>query len=298
MTKPTKSPTQQVAANAWGIIAQAALSVEGTAVVRGNTSRGIFIKTESKWVIFLSYELHHGPMTVNLKGNVSPLRELPPGALVQLSPNLITVPKPHLEISLREAFAWQPKHTDSTALDPHNMRSRLTRLAKDAYAHKKGAGLSGQLPTLADFPSEQAHEIDQEILSIHKAFSRKDSFASLTHLEKLLGRGSGLTPSGDDFIIGLLLTLNRWQTAFEPEKLSVFNKNLIEAAYTKTTTLSANLIECAAEGQADERLIATVDFLITGAGPREQILDDLLNWGNSSGVDALVGMLVVFTNAA
>jgi len=35
-----------------------------------------------------------------------------------------------------------------------------------------------------------------------------------------------------------------------------------------------------------------IHLLVTGAGQREQILNNLLNWGNSSGVDALVGMLV------
>ncbi|MBM3146084.1 MAG: DUF2877 domain-containing protein, partial [Chloroflexi bacterium] len=79
---------------------------------------------------------------------------------------------------------------------------------------------------------------------------------------------------------------------FNEQVLLNFNEQVIQAAYAKTTTLSANLIECAAQGLADERLIAALDYLMAGLGDEREMIHGLLDWGSSSGVDALVGMLV------
>jgi hypothetical protein len=57
--------------------------------------------------------------------------------------------------------------------------------------------------------------------------------------------------------------------------------------------LSANLIECAAQGQANERLILSLDGMITGVPDAERCAGLLAGWGNTSGLDALVGMGVV-----
>jgi hypothetical protein len=107
----------------------------------------------------------------------------------------------------------------------------------------------------------------------------------------LLGKGRGLTPSGDDVVIGLLLAINRWQAAsWEAEHLARFNRAVVEAAYGKTTRLSANLIECAARGEADERLIGLVDGVFGGAPDQATCAAYMLGWGGSSGIDALVGI--------
>jgi hypothetical protein len=107
-----------------------------------------------------------------------------------------------------------------------------------------------------------------------------------------LGAGGGLTPSGDDFILGFLLSLNRWKHALFPDvDVKNLNRQIITAAYQKTTTLSANLIECAALGWADERLIRACDSMMSAIHPNTQFLAPLLGWGNSSGVDVFVGFV-------
>jgi hypothetical protein len=106
-----------------------------------------------------------------------------------------------------------------------------------------------------------------------------------------LGFGEGLTPSGDDYVIGTLLSLNRWKDVLLPDKdLGSLNQQVVETAYQVTTTLSANLIECAALGQGDERLIQAIDYLMGGGVQKDEIVTNLMNWGNSSGVDTFVGM--------
>jgi hypothetical protein len=90
-------------------------------------------------------------------------------------------------------------------------------------------------------------------------------------------------------VLGLLLMLNRWQAEHDWSEL---NRAVIAAAYQKTTTISANLIECAAAGQADERLIAVVEGIAAGSTAWETCVEHVLGWGSSSGIDALVGMTI------
>ena len=94
------------------------------------------------------------------------------------------------------------------------------------------------------------------------------------------------SPAGDDFISGYLLVRSYQQS----EKVGNVEQ-LIELAYQKTTSLSANLIACAAQGAADERLLNMLRFLATGEGDLEEIREELLSYGSSSGIDSLAGML-------
>lgn len=296
MTRQAKS----LAANTLGTIAQKTLLNRGSAEVMGVTSRGIFLKTEPKWVIFLSFESYRGPLTVNLAGDTKPLKALTPGGLVQLTPGLITAPELDLTISTQNSIVWQPEPASTPPSQQSDLLSRMKSFAREAYKQKAGEGLSDLLPALlphitVDTPNSKGNTQDfkPDILSIQVDLKRRELSSALQHSESLLGRGGGLTPSGDDFIIGLLLTLSRWKAVLGlDEDLSAFNDQIVDAAYKKTTTLSANLIECAARGLADERLIAALDYLMSGAGEQDQIFNQLLDWGNSSGVDALVGMVV------
>jgi hypothetical protein len=72
--------------------------------------------------------------------------------------------------------------------------------------------------------------------------------------------------------------------------IEALNRSVVHKAYSPTTTLSANLIECATLGQADERLISALDSLLSGQPGTDICAANLLAWGNSSGCDALLGM--------
>jgi len=87
--------------------------------------------------------------------------------------------------------------------------------------------------------------------------------------------------------------LNRWRIPpWKTSDLRTLNFQIVAAAYEKTTTLSANLIECASQGLANERLINALDWLVTGVALEPDIVPHLLEWGHSSGVDTFAGMAI------
>ncbi|RPI30816.1 MAG: DUF2877 domain-containing protein, partial [Chloroflexota bacterium] len=73
--------------------------------------------------------------------------------------------------------------------------------------------------------------------------------------------------------------------------IQALNRAAVDLAYSRTTTLSANLIEWAAKAQADERLILALDGALTGAPDPTACIDYLAGYGSSSGRDVLAGLM-------
>ncbi len=86
-----------------------------------------------------------------------------------------------------------------------------------------------------------------------------------SHLLPFLGLGAGLTPSGDDLILGLILALARCGPSLgAPVDPAALAAEINPIAARRTTALSASLLAAAANGQADERLILALDSLAYG----------------------------------
>ena len=277
------------------------LSVEKIAEILGITSKGIFIKFENNKMVFLSFEDYRGPLTANLSGDFRHFTRLSRGGKVTFFREAILFPDSKISISTSNSKVWKPSKPTESSINPEDRLGLIRGLALDIYQSKKGEGLSKMLPAMVGFSPENAKGNTQyqgfnaKIEEIRNQIAVGNLLPLSQTIQSFLGLGGGLTPSGDDFVIGLLLSINRWSTIFHQIKnLATFNKEIVEAAYKHTTTLSANLIECAALGSADERLIQAVDHLATGKYNRDEVIPGLLSWGNSSGVDALVGMMTAF----
>jgi len=243
--------------------------------------------------VFLSYEDHRGPLTVNLKGDLAPLKKMTTVEVFLISPELISASEGNIHISLEQAMPWQPIAPSSSHSLITDRHQRLQALAQNAYAQKPKEGLSGLIALGLEGTS--THPQKEDFLMLRSTFQNDDIINFTQHISSMLGLGSGLTPSWDDFTLGMLLCLNRWEHILQPRfDLESLNSTLVQNAYPRTTTISANLIECATLGQADERLINALDYIVIGTGDQAQILNGLLSWGNSSGIDALLGMLFAF----
>jgi hypothetical protein len=139
-----------------------------------------------------------------------------------------------------------------------------------------------------DMPGEAVSDI---LAALRLALDGQEAARIAAAIQPLLGMGAGLTPSGDDLALGLLLALNRWGQTLAPGlDLKLLNREIVRGAYERTTMLSANLIDCASRGQADERLIVGLDGILSGEYDPGMCASSLAGWGNNSGVDALVGM--------
>ncbi|HXA61451.1 MAG TPA: DUF2877 domain-containing protein [Streptosporangiaceae bacterium] len=113
--------------------------------------------------------------------------------------------------------------------------------------------------------------------------------------ERIVGLGPGLTPSGDDVLAGLLISLRLVGGSVLGGQSAIWLADWIGAAVTadagtRTTALAATLLHCAAHGQAGAEVSAVLRA-IAGQEPMAPALRRLLSAGHTSGADLAWGVL-------
>lgn len=291
------SSTISLNASTIGSAAQEVLHSQAEGTVNGITSRGIFVLTNSKRIIFLTADPYKGPLTVNLDWCLPAIKEITPGSEVFFEKGTIRIPQASLQVELTHVRVWRPEPPTAAKLTQQERLSRLNQFAVQISSCNNREGLGWMLPYLLP-PGGSTPEtvMGEKWRQLVDALELRQNLANdnISHaadcIERFVGKGPGLTPSGDDFITGILLMLNRWKEPnLGPESLENLNSHTIQAAYRKTTTLSANLIQCAAAGLADERLVAALDWIMGNGVLEDPPVRGLLGWGHSSGIDVFTG---------
>jgi hypothetical protein len=107
----------------------------------------------------------------------------------------------------------------------------------------------------------------------------------------LVGLGPGLTPSGDDFLIGALAMLD----ALERTNIHAALGSAVIAAADRTSPLSASFLRAAAAGHVGENLHTMVAAVLTGNA--DAAVAAAARIGHTSGWDALAGAIVTVRSA-
>ncbi|MDL4771084.1 MULTISPECIES: DUF2877 domain-containing protein [Thermomonosporaceae] len=113
--------------------------------------------------------------------------------------------------------------------------------------------------------------------------------------ERIVGLGPGLTPSGDDILSGMLVSLRLLGGAVRPGGTAVWLADWLGAAVTadagtRTTALSATLLHCAAAGGAGAEVAAVLRGVAGHEAPAAAVRR-LLSVGHTSGADLAWGVL-------
>lgn len=184
----------------------------------------------------------------------------------------------------------QPDRGATIRVDP-----RAQRLYCGAVAVDYGAARCWQ--PCPDWPAlrratpdpRDVHELPVEIAALLEALLDGVCAANLaqvrTAARRLAGRGMGLTPTGDDVLVGVLYGLWVWRP--ERELLQA----IAGSAAPHTTTLSAAFLRAAAAGEA------TCPWLRL-AGGDAGALADILATGHSSGREAWTAYAATWTRLA
>jgi hypothetical protein len=107
----------------------------------------------------------------------------------------------------------------------------------------------------------------------------------------LIGLGHGLTPSGDDFLIGALGMLD----ALDQTNMHAALGRAVIAAADRTSSLSASFLRAAAAGHVGENLHTMIAAVLTGDA--DAALAAARRIGHTSGWDALTGANVTARSA-
>jgi len=114
-----------------------------------------------------------------------------------------------------------------------------------------------------------------------------------SQVRALIGSGPGLTPAGDDYLLGYLAALWPWRkhTALASHLQHV--QTLIKTHIGCTTDISRFYLDQAVEGHFSEPVHGLMGAVIRKAPCNEALASarDVMNYGASSGADAMAGLL-------
>jgi hypothetical protein len=108
----------------------------------------------------------------------------------------------------------------------------------------------------------------------------------------MLGRGPGLTPSGDDVLIGIIATLYG-AGALDSHVRAAFGRALECAARQRTTAISVEYLYYACRGMAAGPLYQLLVAIGQADRPAAtRAVERLRDYGHTSGMDSALGALV------
>ena len=259
-------------------------------------ARIINVRTPAGRLLTLQGEgMLQAPLGLALATDVAALgTRLPVGALVVQ--DILTARRTPAALRLRcaDALVWDGQVPAQPGLTPSVLARRAHGLAAWLCRHTPGRGLTPLLalehgPTGLSATCAAAYTA----LAPLCAGTGRQAFAVptlLTLVQALVGLGEGLTPSGDDFLVGLLAVLHI--TGFLPCSAgSPVHAQFYECVRLGTSQLSGEFLRCAFEGHFAEPLVMLVRALCapaTDAWPAHAAT--LATVGHSSGVDAMVGI--------
>jgi hypothetical protein len=260
--------------------------------------RACNIETDSSELVTLlapgSGNLPHG---IRCATPISPLdTRLRRGQVAILEVGMLRVPAADLEVDFSRATVWNG--TVAAALPGvrgAEAQGALRELWETLRDHAPGQGVA---PALLSFRSTHSKleralgaRMAQTLPILAHATETGDAGAAVSALSALVGLGAGLTPSGDDFIVGYLAAL--WSRSHREPRIAALLHALVvpvRQLSLHTNAISRQMVLDALRGHFAERLTEVVRC-VCGGGDVAGASMRALEVGHSSGADVLCGLL-------
>lgn len=168
------------------------------------------------------------------------------------------------------------------ALNKRQRRLEAEIVAEDLF-HRSEFGRAGV-----------SHRVGEAMYALMNATRRYET-TNISAVNSLIGLGSGLTPSGDDLLVGYMAGL--WCTIQGSSERSQFisslGKTVIDLSY-KTNDISRTYLYHATRGQVSSLLAGLAEAICRGATPGQldAATETAMSVGHTSGLDTVSGLLV------
>jgi len=204
-------------------------------------------------------------------------------------------------IDLDPATEWKPSGVGPEHTEPLSVMNACARRLREAInmlGSAKGFGqmIPQMIPQMSPLTSSLVDaKACNSILDLATACFNFDMTEVARRGRDLVGLGPGLTPSGDDFLGGLLFAAHSLKTAY-PQDFNWEDEpvmDLIDWASTQTHPISHAILRDHAFGHGPEPLHDVIASLLNGQdlGRTMEGTERLLGIGETSGWDILAGML-------
>jgi len=265
-------------------------------------SRAAYLVTEQTELFWLASE--NTPMHLRGLRIAGPFPKLVAGENFFIEGECIKI-APDLQVDLGDASTWAVSTIPAeAALEIDQIPVRVKSIFLTSFDLSQASGFGRLIPKILSLAAGQLDdeaEIDPVlalawlgIYEIAKACLLHDMPGLLQEANALVGLGEGLTPSGDDFLGGLLFCVNTIQRLY-PGFINLDSSEqalFIESAKQRTHLISFTLLKDLTNGQAVEPLHELLHFVLSDQPPESiRPASCLTQIGHSTGWDLLTGAL-------
>jgi hypothetical protein len=197
-----------------------------------------------------------------------------------------------LKVDCSQLEIWDPRPNwiPLTQSQHHTLRQNIRERLSAADVDSNFPGLLASAESAVNDGISFADAASQAVEQIRIGFQEGKRASILMGSAALAGLGIGLTPAGDDFLVGMMHGL--WIRAADlAQKLCL---EIARTASPRTSTLSAAWLEAASDGEATQAWHTFIRTIYDdSAESMEAALDQILRTGQTSGADALTGFLFI-----
>ncbi|MBU5674262.1 DUF2877 domain-containing protein [Paenibacillus sp. MSJ-6] len=194
----------------------------------------------------------------------------------------------HIHILLMQEFHCRLEPPPGTAPDLNGWAARLGEMAV-RITKEPGLGLS--LESILSWPAgtEGDSELERQLASLSQALKTPNLPLDTSLVKYFIGRGQGLTPSGDDFLVGIMAIEHLLGLADSGVSRTV--RLLLQELTALTTQVSVNYYYSACPGDFSTVILDLLASLLEMPDfDLEECAEALLNVGSTSGVDTYFGL--------
>ncbi len=284
-----------------GAVARACLAPGQRGKVLAAFSKAIYLLTETGELFWITPE--DAPLHQRCAQGATPLSGPSAGSPFHVEDQHLTI-DPDFVFEVDNAPLWSAPRVDpNQVLAITQLPARLHAFFSQMdFGQAKGFGIfiPHILPLLQNESINPASAFTDPVLLFAYPFVLDMARACLDrqplriskNADALIGLGAGLTPSGDDFLGGLLFAVRILQAAY-PNLDFIHHGIPIETYHSRTHVISFTLLKDLAGGQAIAPLHYIVNGLLNGESLESiyPFISQLTPVGHSTGWDLLAGLL-------
>ncbi|HEV8340145.1 MAG TPA: DUF2877 domain-containing protein [bacterium] len=245
-----------------------------------------YIETEEgQLVALLAESLGRGAFALTVAGSPS-FSALSPGDALLIEDHTLHLGE--LAVDLAAGAPWDPTIPQLHAAVEIGMRTLDAHLR----THVPEDGLSRAVFEATEPPESPLLTEGRGALALLRVAITQGDAAGVTRaVTRLAGLGPGLTPSGDDVLAGVLLTLHLWPESARPLGADIVAALMLGTAAPRTGRISRAYLWAARQGHASDAWHELVRALPEAGDGVAAGADRILQTGETSGADMLAGFL-------
>jgi hypothetical protein len=261
-----------------------------------DTAANLCLVDADRLVTLLVSDQYELPQGIRITEKLASLESLTVGLLAACRAGVLRFESSLLTVDLHSAPVWKCHisnlNVDMQSTSAERSWSDVWQMLNSRQKLNKAEMIADDLFQL-NAGSLLSQKIGRPVMQLTSSTGQFDIEGSIQAAEKMIGLGPGVTPAGDDLLIGFLAGL--WSTSGKDRSrlsfIQSFGDRLMELA-ERTNLISRTYLYHAIRGQFSSSLSNLAESIALGSENTQHIAETAMRVGHSSGMDSVTGLLI------